>query len=103
VHQLRLAAFYAGAGEASRASQILQRFYSVKGLYEDFLVASALAALGRDEEALRRLKSWKSAMEDRREHLGQFRWWLKSDPNFKKLREAGSLACCLEPGPGKSG
>jgi tetratricopeptide (TPR) repeat protein len=103
LNQLRLAAFYAATGNRRAASDIIQRLASARGAYEDFYAASALAGLGRDEKALRRLKSWKSAIEDRREHSGAFRWWLKSDPNFKKLREAGSLDCCLEPGPGKSG
>ena len=103
LHWLRLAAFYAAAGDKAKASEILEQWGSARGAYEEFFAASALSGLGRDEEALQKLKSWKLAMERRREHFGPFRLWFRNDPNFSRLRQAREPDCCFPPVDVKSG
>jgi len=104
LHQFRLAAFYAAARDGVRASEILARLRpSAAGAYGEFFAASALAGLGQDEQALRKLNSWRLAVRERREHLGWFRWWLRNDPNFTRLRKAGHLDSFLIPMEPKSG
>jgi serine/threonine protein kinase/Tfp pilus assembly protein PilF len=97
LHQTRLAAFYAAAGNVLRAREILRGTRQPFHPYEDFYTASALAGIGSEKEALERLHEWKRKMTGRNEQVGLFRWWLRKDPNFRALRERGALQPFLRP------
>ena len=91
LHDLRLAAFYAAAGNRAKSLEILSQIRDPMSPYENFHMASALAGMGSKEEALETLQTWKRKMSHRDEQLGYFRWWLRNDPNFKELRDGGDL------------
>jgi tetratricopeptide (TPR) repeat protein len=100
LHDLRLAAFHAAAGDRGKAREILSRVRGPMSSFEEFHMASVLAGVGSNDEALEKLRTWKQKVSRRDEQLGFFRWWLRSDPNFKELRERGDLEPFLR---GKNG